>query len=140
MKKSLFRDKKYTQKINLDEYNIVKNYHAHIEFLGLDSKGEAIKRNYMSKYNLSQLQTFVAQELKMERGKNYYETKEKAPKRLDVLDFKRANTKKRENTQELVKALEDKYKKEREELKASGAAKQADYQALKLEFEKQKKN
>lgn len=135
----LFWDKKFTKKVDMSQYDILKNYHAHIEFLGLDSRGEAIKRNYMSKYNLSNFQTFVAKELKMERGKNYYETKEKAPKRLDVLEFKRANTKKRENTQELVKALEDKYKKEREELKASGAAKQADYQALKADFEKQKK-
>lgn len=135
----LFWDKKFTKKVDMSQYDIVKNYHAHIEFLGLDSRGEAIKRNYMSKYNLSQLQTFVAKELQMERGKNYYETKEKAPKRLDVLEFKRANTSKRENTQELIKALEDKYKKEREELKASGAAKQADYQALKADFDKQKK-
>ena len=135
----LFWDKKFTKKVDMSQYDIVKNYHAHIEFLGLDSRGEAIKRNYMSKYNLSQLQTFVAKELQMERGKNYYETKEKAPKRLDVLEFKRANTSKRENTQELVKALEDKYKKEREELKASGAATQKDYQALKADFEKQKK-
>lgn len=135
----LFWDKKFTKKVDMSQYDIVKNYHAHIEFLGLDSKGEAIKRNYMSKYNLSQLQTFVAKELGMERGKNYYETKEKAPKRLDVLEFKRANTSKRENTQELIKVLEDKYKKEREELKASGAATQKDYQALKVSFEKQKK-
>ena len=64
----LYFDKKFTQKIDLNDYEIVKNYHAHIEMLGLDSDGNAIRQK-MNKVALQQLQTFVANELKMERGK-----------------------------------------------------------------------
>lgn len=44
-----------------------KNYHAHIEFMGLNSKGESIRRQ-LTKAVLSNLQTEVAKELGMERG------------------------------------------------------------------------
>lgn len=106
----LYFDKKYTKEINLDDYKIEKNYHAHIEFMGLDSKGEAIKRNYLSKFQLSKLQTFVAKELQMERGKNYYAQNIKAPKRLDVLEFKRENKNTREKTLTIKKEIDYKFK------------------------------
>ena len=64
----LYFDKKFTQKIDLKDYEIVKNYHAHIEMMGLDSDGNAIRQK-MNKVALQQLQTFVANELQMERGK-----------------------------------------------------------------------
>ena len=64
----LYFDKKYTEPINLEDYEITKNYHAHIEFLGLDSEGNSIKRNRLNKYFLRDLQTFTAQSLQMERG------------------------------------------------------------------------
>lgn len=140
----LFWDKKYTEKINLDEYNIVKNYHAHIEFMGLTSTGEAVKRNYMSKYNLSELQTFVAKALKMERGKNYYESKERAPRRLDVHEYKRVNAIQRSAIEGAVKELAtvkdvaNQYKLEREKLKQSGTAAQQDYSNLKKQYEELK--
>jgi hypothetical protein len=149
----LFWDKKYTQKINLEEYTIVKNYHAHIEFMGLTSTGEAVKRNYMSKRNLSQLQTFVAKELGMERGKNYYETKERAPRRLDVHEYKRVNAIQRSAIEGAVKDIRAElatvkdvnlqYKLEREKMKQSGTATQKDYQELKKQYkelEEQAKN
>jgi len=99
----LYWDKKYIKEINMNDYNISKNYHAHIEMLGLDTNGVAIKRSKLSKYFLSNLQTLTAKSLNMERGKNYYETGVKAPKRLDVLEFKKENKVKRETIQETKK-------------------------------------
>jgi len=144
----LFWDKKYTQKINLDEYNIVKNYHAHIEFLGLDSAGDSIKRNRLSKYYLSSLQDVTAEALKMQRGKNYYQSKERAPRRLDVHDFKRVNAIKRSAIEGAVKDIRAElatvkdvlvqYKNEREKLKQSGVATQSDYSTLKKQYDELK--
>ena len=37
--------KEFLEPINLEQFKIKKNYHAHIEFLGIDSNGKAIKRN-----------------------------------------------------------------------------------------------
>lgn len=132
----LFWDKKYTKEVDITKFNIEKNYHAHLEFVGLDSKGNSIKRNYLSKYNLSKLQTVVAQELKMERGKNYYESGEKAPKRLDVLEFKQQNKQAREQRQLTQQSLKAKYEEERAALKASGEATQQDYKDLKAKYDK----
>jgi len=84
----IYSDKKYTKKIDLEKYKIEKNYHAHIEFLGLDSKGYAIKRNYLNKFYLSKTQDFVAKTLKMERGHNYKKENIKSKKRLDSKNFK----------------------------------------------------
>ena len=123
----LYLDKKYTQKIDMSKYNIVKNYHAHIEMMGLDSTGAGIKRNYMNKYRLSQLQTKVAEVLKMERGKIYVDEDEKPKRRLDVLEFKRENKIKRETIlgttkkynmliNDIVKKIEDKVKIKQSEI------------------------
>lgn len=64
----LYFDKKFIKKIDMNEYEVVKNYHAHIEMMGLDSDGKAIRQK-MNKVALKQLQTFTADTLKMERGK-----------------------------------------------------------------------
>jgi len=132
----LFWDKKYTKEVDITKFNIEKNYHAHLEFVGLDSKGNSIKRNYLSKYNLSKLQTVTAQELKMERGKNYYESGEKAPKRLDVLEFKQQNKQDRQIRAESTRDLKVEYEAERAALKASGQATQQDYKDLKAKYDK----
>lgn len=66
--KKFYFDKQFTKEIDLKDYEIVKNYHAHIEMMGLDSNGYAIRQK-MNKTVLKQMQTFVAKELKMERGK-----------------------------------------------------------------------
>ena len=63
----LYFDKAYTKLIPMDEYEIKKNYHAHIEMLGLDENGQAIRQK-MNRIALQQLQTFTAQSLGMERG------------------------------------------------------------------------
>lgn len=65
----------------------VKNYHAHIEFMGLDSKGNSIKRQLKRK-ELIELQTTVANLLGMKRGTNYTAEQKPRPKRLDTHEYK----------------------------------------------------
>lgn len=89
---------KYENELNIYEYDIEKNYHAHIEFMGLDSQGQAIRQK-MNRFVLSNLQDFTAQTLNMERGNNYQI--KKSAKRLDTHDFKAE--KKREN--EVIKTV-----------------------------------
>lgn len=67
----------------------IKNYHAHIEFMGLDSLGNSIKRT-LKKKELINLQTKTAEILDMKRGRNYVAEKAKRPKRLDTYEFKKA--------------------------------------------------
>lgn len=64
-----------------------KNYHAHIEFMGLDRDGNSVRRK-LDKKMLSTLQDDVAILLAMERGKNYAKAREKRPKRLDTYEYK----------------------------------------------------
>lgn len=66
--KQLYFDKKFTNLVPLEEYETQKNYHAHIEMLGLDEDGNAIRQK-MNKVALKALQTFTAKALKMQRGK-----------------------------------------------------------------------
>lgn len=67
----------------------IKNYHAHIEFIGLDSLGNSIKRT-LKKKELINLQSKTAEILGMQRGRNYVAEKAKRPKRLDTYEFKKA--------------------------------------------------
>ncbi len=95
----LYFDSKFTQKINMDEWEIEKNYHAHFEMLGIDSNGNSLRKK-MNMYKLSQLQDFTAEALNMERGNNNVEVvKEngvekvkrkttKNKKRLDTNEYK----------------------------------------------------
>ncbi len=64
-----YHDKDSFYEIDLQEYTIVKNYHSHIEMIGIDRKGKSIKRNRLHRHFLRELQTFVADTLKMPRGK-----------------------------------------------------------------------
>jgi hypothetical protein len=66
--KTFYFDKQFTKEIDLKDYEIQKNYHAHIEMMGLDNDGNAIRQK-MNRRILKEMQTFVAKELKMERGK-----------------------------------------------------------------------
>lgn len=89
----------YSNELNINEFVIQKNYHAHIEMLGLDSEGKAIRQK-MNMFKLSQLQDFTAETLRMQRGNNNVEVvkdngvekvKRKTTrnkKRLDTHDFK----------------------------------------------------
>lgn len=94
----------FSNEINIDEFDIEKNYHAHIEMLGLDSQGNAIRQK-MNRYVLSNLQDFTAIALNMERGNNYQI--KKSAKRLDTHEFKAS--KKRENeVKKIVKKAKNK--------------------------------
>ena len=70
-----------------DDKNI-KNYHCHIEFMGLDSQGSSVRRKLTRSY-LKDLQTKTADILQMKRG-----VKNSKAKRLDTYEFK--NHKQRE--------------------------------------------
>ncbi len=87
-----FDTKVFQVAIHRDEGHIkdgknIKNYHAHIEFLGLDSDGASVRKK-LTKKTLSQLQTKTAEILEMERGINYAQSKTERPHRLDTYDFK----------------------------------------------------
>ena len=64
----LYYDRKFKEPIDMDEWKLEKNYHAHIEMMGIDSEGYAIKRNRLHTYFLRNLQTLTANTLGMERG------------------------------------------------------------------------
>ena len=65
----------------------IKNYHCHIEFMGLNSSGNSIKRN-IKKKDLIDLQTAVANILNMERGTNYNKERKSRPIRLNTYEYK----------------------------------------------------
>ena len=117
--------------IKTDTKEPIKNYHAHIEFMGLDSQGSSVRRKLTKKF-LSDLQTKTAELLQMERGINYAKERKPRPKRLDTYDHKRA---KELAEQELVpvlakqKDLKAEITRLREELKEQGAVRE-DYAQL----------
>ena len=109
----------------------VKNYHAHIEFMGLDNDGSSVRKKLTKKY-LSDLQTKTAQILKMERGKNYAQSKEQRPKRLDTYEYKNyklRESKAIENKLVTIEELKQTIKGLRAELQINKATR-ADYAAL----------
>ena len=66
----LYFDKEYKKPIDtgiMGDWDIEKNYHAHIEMMGLDSTGKSIKRD-LSTHFFRKLQDFTAETLGMERG------------------------------------------------------------------------
>ena len=120
----LYFDKEYTKKIDMNEYNIEKNYHAHIEMLGIDSTGQAIKRNKLSKFQLSKMQTEVAEILHMERG-----VLGSKAKRRDTHDFKERGTEQQKQKQ-TVSSLKAEIERLRKEMAEAKQFSRADYQAL----------
>lgn len=103
---------KYENELNIYEYDIEKNYHAHIEFMGLDSQGQAIRQK-MNRFVLSNLQDFTAQTLNMERGNNYQI--KKSAKRLDTHDYK-AEKKAENEVKKVVKNEKNKIVKKANEI------------------------
>lgn len=106
----------------------VKNYHAHIEFLGLDSQGNSIKRT-LKKKELINLQTKTAEILGMQRGRNYVAEKAKRPKRLDTYEFKKA----KENESKMLLATKEQLKDANNQLRTflkDNGASRADYAEL----------
>lgn len=118
----------------------IKNYHAHIEFIGLDSLGNSIKRK-LGKKELINLQTKTAEILNMQRGRNYVQEKAKRPKRLDTYEFKKA----KENESKLIlatkKDLQDANNQLRTFMKENGALRTdyAELEKLKKELEEKLK-
>ena len=133
-----------------DDGKQIKNYHAHIEFLGLDSNGKSIRRKLTRKY-LINLQTKTAELLKMERGINYTQERAKRPKRLDTYEFKAAKQAEAKavkltvsNLKKEIAELRNELIKTNKDLEEKGKDKiytQEDYQALnKLKKELNKQN
>lgn len=104
--KKRVEDKKhiFENELNIFEYEIEKNYHAHIEMLGLDSQGQAIRQK-MNRFVLSQLQDFTALTLNMERGNLF--TNNQSKKRLDTHEFK-ASKKQENEVKKVVKKEKNK--------------------------------
>ena len=121
---TLYFDKKYTKKIDMKKYDIEKNYHAHIEMLGIDSTGQAIKRNRLSKYQLSKMQTKVAELLHMKRG-----VLGSKAKRRDTHQFKERGSEQQE-MKLTVSSLKADIERLRKEMAEAKQFSRADYQAL----------
>jgi truncated hemoglobin YjbI/chromosome segregation ATPase len=88
------------------------NYHAHLEMLGIDSNGRSIRKKITRQF-LRELQTNVANILKMERGQDIKKTKKK---RLDTYEYKKHIKLQNEETNKLKKEIE-KLKEENNNLK-----------------------
>ena len=122
-----------------DDGKQIKNYHAHLEFMGIDSNGKSVRRKLTRKY-LIELQSKTAELLNMERGKNYTKEKAKRPKRLDTYEFKahkQAEAKAVKltvtNLKKEIQILRNKLIKTNKELEEKGQDKiytAEDYQAL----------
>ncbi len=105
------KDNKWIKGDEIKEYKIHYNYHAHIVMLNYDfSKHRTIRNNLK---DLSKMQTLVAEDLNMQRGKcsSYVEAKiigvevEQSRKRLNIKEYK------------VQKRKENELKKEVQELK-----------------------
>jgi hypothetical protein len=128
---SIHRDEGH---IDPDTKKPIKNYHAHVEMLGIDSNGNSIRRK-LTRRALIELQSKVADILIMERGICYAKEKKERPKRLNTYDFKKAKELESNAKRATQKMLKNEIRVLREELKTS-KAKRKDY--AKLE-EQQKK-
>lgn len=119
----------------------IKNYHAHIEFMGLDSKGNSIKRQIHRK-ELIALQSATAELLQMERGTNYTKEHKPRPKRLDTYEYKEAKEQERKAKRVTSKALKAEIKQLREALQERGATREdyAEFEALNRELKEQVKS
>jgi len=115
---------------------MIKNYHAHIEFLGIDQEGRSIRRKLTRGY-LINLQTQIANILQMQRGTNYTKERKKRPKRLDTYEYKehaKRAAKQQEELKVRVKELEQRVKELEHQLKKQKGNK--NYEELKKELKK----
>jgi len=79
-----------------------KNYHAHIEFMGLDQDGYSVRKK-LTRAMLIQMQSDIAEILGMERGICYAQEQKPRPKRLDTYDFKAAKEREEKEVAAVVK-------------------------------------
>lgn len=129
-----FGTKVFQAAIHRDEGHVgedgkaIKNYHAHIEFMGLDQEGRSVRRK-LTKKELSLLQEKTAEIMKMERGTNYAKERKRRPKRLDTYEYKEAMRRKESDRIDLTATLKREIADLRAELKERGA-KRTQYAAL----------
>jgi len=107
----------------------IKNYHAHIEMMGIDEKGFSIRRK-LTRGMLSKIQDNTAKILNMQRGNNYAEEKKKRPKRLGTYEYK--EYKRREEI--TVQALKQEHRVELDNLKSKLSKSTEDNQSFKKSF------
>ena len=119
----------------------IKNYHAHIEFMGLDSEGNSIKRQIHRK-ELIALQSATAELLQMERGTNYTKEQKPRPKRLDTYEYKEAKEQESRTKRATKEDLSVQIAALREALQAQGAERKqyAEIEALNRELKDRIKN
>jgi hypothetical protein len=124
-----------------DDGESIKNYHAHIEMMGLDSKGNSIKRQLHRK-ELIDLQSKTAELLGMERGTNYTREQKPRPKRLDTYEYKEAKEQESKAKKATKKDLTAEIKELRKALQEQGAVREqyAELEALNRELKQQIKN
>jgi hypothetical protein len=79
----------------------VKNYHAHIEFLGIDENGNSVRRKLTRTY-LRELQTRTADILGMQRGQ-----KNSKRRRLDTYEYKEHAKRKAQSEKEALAKIKD---------------------------------
>jgi len=63
----LYFDQKYSNPVDMNQWTMEKNYHAHLEMMGIDSIGKSIRRNLTTTF-FRELQDITAETLGMERG------------------------------------------------------------------------
>lgn len=117
-----------------DDGEKIKNYHAHIEFLGLDSQGNSVRRK-LDKKALINLQTDVANILDMQRGRNYTLEKTDRPKRLGTYEFKAHKKEEAKSVKAKQADLNKEFEALRKELIETKKATAKDYQILREEKE-----
>ena len=123
-----------------DDGESIKNYHAHIEMMGLDSEGNSIKRQLHRK-ELIALQSATAELLGMERGTNYSKERKPRPKRLNTYEYKESKEQESKAKRATAKDLKGEIKQLREQLQEQGAVREqyAELEALNRELKERVK-
>ena len=103
-----------------DEGEEVVNFHAHIEFMGLDQEGRSIRQK-LKKKMLMDLQSETAMVLKMERGKEYVKGMHPRPKRLDTYEYKAHKKEESKTVKAKQKDLKEDISKLKKQLQEQGA-------------------
>ncbi len=115
-----FNNNKWVKGNEIKDYKIEKNYHAHIVMLNYDFTKHRTIRNNLK--DLSKMQTLVARDLGMERGKcsSIVEAQrigvevEQSRKRLNIKEYKIQKRKEKELEKELEKEKNKNIKLEKE--------------------------
>lgn len=117
-----------------DKGEKVKNYHAHLEFFMLDKNGiYTMKKKDFRLKQMSELQTFVADNLKMDRGVS---KKVSGKERLEHKEYKAVKQAEQKQALELIKTKEEanqikaEFEAFRQEMIKAGTHNKEDYKSL----------